>query len=45
MLADGTIVFGGTTQGIWSASNAGGGDFALVALDANLEETWRWQVT
>ena len=43
--ADRIIILGGYTQSSWSGSNAGGVDFALVALDADGEEIWRWQVT
>lgn len=49
MQADGTIILGGYTAGTWSGSNAGGDagedDFAVVALDADGKEMWRWQVT
>lgn len=43
--ADGTIVLGGYTEGDWAGTNAGGHDFAIVALDDDGEEIWRWQVT
>ena len=43
--ADGTVVLGGYTQGAWSGSVEGGVDFAIVVLDADGEEIWRWQVT
>ena len=43
--ADGTMVLGGYTQGAWSGSIAGGFDFAIVTLDADGKEIWRWQVT
>ena len=43
--ADGTIVLGGITDGDWSGANTGGFDIGLVALDADGEEIWRWQVT
>lgn len=42
---DGTIVLGGYTEADWAGSSAGGTDFAMVALDADGEEIWRWQVT
>ena len=42
--ADGSIVFGGHTEGDWSAANAGGRDFAVVKLDPYGDTTWRWQV-
>ncbi|CAM9911136.1 unnamed protein product, partial [Laminaria digitata] len=41
---DGTIVLGGSTNGDWDGPNAGGFDFAVVALDAGGREIWRWQV-
>lgn len=43
--ADGTIILGGYTDGDWSGSNSGGYDVAIVALDADGSEIWRWQVT
>ena len=42
---DGIIILGGDTAGNWTGSNAGGKDFAVVALDADGKEIWRWQVT
>ncbi|CAM9524878.1 unnamed protein product, partial [Ectocarpus sp. 13 AM-2016] len=41
--ADGSIILAGTTEGDWDGPNAGGGDFAMVALSADGEELWRWQ--
>ena len=43
--ADDTIVLGGSTAGNWIGTSAGGYDFDAVALDADGEEIWRWQVT
>lgn len=43
--ADGSIILGGSTKGDWSGLNAVDFDFAAVALDAEGEELWRWQVT
>lgn len=43
--ADGTIVLGGSTEGVFDGSNAGGNDFVIVTLDDDGEEIWRWQVT
>lgn len=42
---DGNIVLGGFTDGDWDGQNAGGFDFAVVALDAGGRQLWRWQVT
>ncbi|CAN0401618.1 unnamed protein product, partial [Scytosiphon promiscuus] len=43
--SDGTIVLGGSTEGDFDGSNAGGNDFVIVALDDDGNEIWRWQVT
>lgn len=42
--SDGTILLGGNTKGAWDGTNAGSGDFFAVALSADGEELWRWQV-
>lgn len=42
--ADGTILLGGHTEGLWSTANAGGRDFALVKLNQHGDPMWRWQV-
>lgn len=42
---DGSIVFAGRTEGNWSAPNNGSFDFAVVKLDADASEVWRWQVS
>ncbi|CBN76450.1 PEGA domain family protein [Ectocarpus siliculosus] len=42
--ADGTgFVLVGSTQGDWDGDNAGNGDFAVVMLDVDGNESWRWQ--
>lgn len=40
------MVLAGYTYGNWSGVNSGGdkGDFAVVMLDADGLELWRWQV-
>lgn len=43
--ADGTgFVLAGYTYGDWEGDNAGNGDFAVVMLDVDGNESWRWQV-
>lgn len=42
--ADTSILLAGYTAGDWDGMNAGGWDCTLVALLANREEVWRWQV-
>lgn len=43
-LADGSVVLAGYTTGSWSGSNQGAADFAVVKLDVDGLEEWRWQV-
>lgn len=44
--ADGSILLAGYTAGDWDGVNAGGWDFAMVALTADgQEELWRWQAS
>ena len=43
--ADGSILLAGYTEGDWDGISAGGYDFIMVALSADGEELWRWQVT
>lgn len=45
MTDDGSFVMVGHAEGNWSdAASAGGLDFVAVALDADGNEIWRWQV-
>lgn len=41
---DGSVFMAGSTDGSFSGSNAGFNDFAVVKLDINGTELWRWQV-
>ncbi|CAN0289997.1 unnamed protein product, partial [Ectocarpus fasciculatus] len=42
--ADGTgYILAGYTEGDWEGENAGDGDFAVVMLDVDGNESWRWQ--
>lgn len=41
---DGSVFLAGATYGDWSGVNAGESDFAVVKLDADGNETWRWHV-
>lgn len=49
-LADGSVILSGYTRGSWAAPYAGGnvvdycGDFAAMALDANGNVLWTYQV-
>ena len=43
--ANGSILLAGGTEGDWVGKNPGGNDFVMVALSADGEELWRWQVT
>lgn len=42
--ADGSILLAGYTAGDWDGISAGGYDCIMVALSAEGEELWRWQV-
>lgn len=43
---DGSIVLAGVSRGAWgNSTTALTGDFAVVKLDDNGAEVWRWQVT
>ena len=42
--ADGSILLAGYTEGDWDGESAGERDFIMVALSADGEELWRWQV-
>lgn len=45
MQSDGSLVLAGSTSEDWDGENAGGtDDFAVVALDGDGDELWRWQV-
>ncbi|CAN0570855.1 unnamed protein product, partial [Ectocarpus sp. 12 AP-2014] len=37
------FVLAGCTYGDWEGDNAGNGDFAVVMLDVDGNESWRWQ--
>ena len=42
---DGSILVALETDGVWDGDNVGGDDFAVVKLDADGTEIWRWQVS
>lgn len=42
--ADGSIVLAGIADGDWDGGPVGENDFAVVALDEDGEELWRYQV-
>ncbi len=41
---DGSIILAGETPGDWDGENAGPDDVVMIALSADGEELWRWQV-
>lgn len=43
--ADGSIFLVGYTYGDWEGPNAGGADVAVLKLDSDGNEQWRWQVS
>lgn len=44
MGSDGSVVLAGSTYGNWSGVQAGDKDLAVVKLDADGKEVYRWQV-
>lgn len=44
MTEDGAFVMVGQCEGDWSGESSGALDFAVIKLDADGDELWRWQV-